>query len=143
VPGRKLLVAATSGHGFVTSEDDAIAMTKKGKQVMNVKTGVEAVACHVVAPEADSVAVIGENHKLLLFPLSELPEMARGQGVFLQKYNSSVLCDAIAYRHRDGLKDSNGKTYTASELKDWKGARAQAGRLAPRGFSKANKFSEN
>ena len=142
VPGRRLLVAATSGHGFVTSEDDAIAMTKKGKQVLNIKPGVEAVACHAVAPDADTVAVIGENHKLLLFPLSDVPEMGRGQGVYLQKYNASNLCDAIAYKSRDGLKDSNGKSFTASELKDWKGSRAQAGRLAPRGFSKANRFAD-
>jgi topoisomerase-4 subunit A len=142
VPGRKLLVAATSGHGFITGEDDAIAMTKKGKQVMNVKPGVEAVACHAVPADADTVAVIGENHKLLLFPLAELPEMGRGQGVFLQKYNNSHLSDAIGYKARDGLKDGNGRAFTAAELKDWKGARAQAGRLAPRGFSKANKFAE-
>jgi topoisomerase-4 subunit A len=142
VPGRKLLVAAISGHGFVTNEDDAIAMTKKGKQVMNVKPGMEAVAVHAVPSDADTVAVIGENHKLLLFPLSEVLEMARGQGVFLQKYNASHLSDAIAYRGRDGLKDSNGRAFTASELKEWKGARAQAGRLAPRGFSKADKFAD-
>ena len=142
VPGRRLLVAATSGHGFLTNEDDAIAMTKKGKQVMNVKPGIEAVACHAVPPEADAVAVIGENHKLLLFPLSELPEMGRGQGVFLQKYNNSHLADAIAYRGKDGLKDGNGRAFTASELKEWKGVRAQAGRLAPRGFSKAHKFAD-
>jgi len=142
VPGRKLLVAATSGHGFVTNEDDAIAMTKKGKQVMNVKPGIEAVSCHAVPGDADTVAVIGENHKLLLFPLAELPEMGRGQGVFLQKYNNSHLADAIAYRGRDGLKDGNGRSFTASELKEWKGARAQAGRLAPRGFSKADKFAD-
>jgi topoisomerase IV subunit A len=141
VPGRRLLVAATSGHGFITNEDDAIAMTKKGRQVMNVKPGIEAVSCHAAPGEADSVAVIGENHKLLLFPLSELPEMGRGQGVFLQKYSSSHLADAIAFRGRDGLKDGNGRAFTAAELKDWKGARAQAGRLAPRGFSKANKFA--
>ena len=143
VPGRKLLVAATSGHGFVTGEDDAIATTRKGKQVLNVKPGIEAVACHAVPDGADSVAVIGENHKLLLFPLADLPEMARGQGVFLQKYTGSHLSDAVAFKGRDGLRDSNGKTFTASELKDWKGARAQAGRLAPRGFSKANRFADS
>jgi len=143
VPGRRLLVSATSGHGFITPEDDAIAMTKKGKQVLNVKPGIEAVACHAVPVDADTVAVIGENHKLLLFPLSEVPEMGRGQGVFLQKYNASHLSDAIAYRSRDGLKDGNGRAFTATELKDWKGARAQAGRLAPRGFSKADKFASD
>jgi topoisomerase-4 subunit A len=142
VPGRKLLVAATSGHGFVTSEDDVIAMTKKGKQVLNVKPGVEAVACRAVPPDADCVAAIGENHKLLLFPLSDLPEMARGQGVFLQKYNNSHLSDAVAFKGADGLKDNNGRAFGTSELKDWKGARAQAGRLAPRGFSKNNRFGD-
>ena len=142
VPGRRLLVAASSGNGFITNEDDAIAMTKKGKQVMNVKPGIEAVSCHAVPGDADIVAVIGENHKLLLFPLSEVTEMGRGQGVFLQKYNASHLSDAIAYNGKDGLKDGNGRAFTASELKDWKGSRAQAGRLAPRGFSKADKFAD-
>jgi topoisomerase-4 subunit A len=140
VAGRRLLVAATSGHGFITNEDDAIANTRKGKQVMNVKPGIEAVACHAIPDGTDSVAVIGENHKLLVFPLAELPEMGRGQGVYLQKYNNSHLADAIAFRWKDGLKDANGRLFTAAELKDWQGARAQAGRLAPRGFSKADKF---
>jgi topoisomerase-4 subunit A len=140
VPGRKLLVAATSGHGFITNEDDAIAMTKKGKQVMNVKPGVEAVSCHPVS--GDHVAVIGENRKLLIFPLAEVPELGRGQGVFLQKYKDGGLTDAVAFTWKAGLKDGNGRTFEPSELKEWKGARAQAGRIAPRGFSKSGRFAD-
>jgi topoisomerase-4 subunit A len=140
VPGRKLLVAATSGHGFITNEDDAIAMTKKGKQVMNVKPGVEAVSCHAVS--GDHVAVMGENRKLLIFPLPEVPELGRGQGVFLQKYKDGGLTDAIAFTWKAGLKDANGRTFAPSELKEWKGARAQAGRIVPRGFSKSGRFAD-
>jgi topoisomerase-4 subunit A len=140
VPGRRLLVAATSGHGFITSEDDAIAMTRKGKAVMNVKPGVEAVSCHGV--DGDHVAVIGRNHKLVIFPVTEVPEMARGQGVYLQRYNNSELADAIAFTWKTGLKDANGRTFTPAELKEWRGARAQAGRLAPRGFAKTDRFAD-
>ena len=140
VPGRKLLVAATSGHGFITGEDDAIAMTRKGKAVMNVKPGVEAASCHGV--DGDHVAVIGRNHKLVIFPIAEVPEMAKGQGVYLQRYSNSELADAIAFHWKTGLKDANGRTFTPSELKEWKGARAQAGRLAPRGFAKTDRFAD-
>jgi topoisomerase-4 subunit A len=140
VPGRRLLLASTSGHGFITNEDDTIAMTRKGKAVMTVKAGAEAVACHSV--KGDHVAVIGKNHKLLIFPLSEVPELAKGQGVYLQRYSGSELSDAVAFTWKEGLKDANGRTFTPSELKDWKGARAQAGRLAPRGFSKAHRFAD-
>jgi topoisomerase-4 subunit A len=136
--GRKLLLAATSGHGFVTGEDEAVAMTKAGKRVMNVKTPGEAVVCAFV--EGDSVAVIGENRKLLIFPLSEVPELARGQGVYLQRYKDGGLLDAASFTWKEGLRDENGRTFTPSELKDWKGARAQAGRLPPRGWAKSGKF---
>ena len=136
--GRKLLLAATTGHGFVTNEDEAVAMTKAGKRVMNVKMPGEAAVCRFV--EGDSVAVIGENHKLVIFPLSEVPELARGQGVYLQRYKDGGLLDATAFTWKDGLRDENGRTFTPSELKDWKGARAQAGRLPPRGWAKSGKF---
>ena len=115
-------------------------MTRKGKAVMNVKTGIEAVACHGVT--GDHVAVIGKNHKLVIFPLAEVPEMARGQGVYLQRYSGSELSDAIAFTWKAGLKDANGRNFSPAELKDWKGARAQAGRLAPRGFSKSSRFAD-
>src|ERR1700744_5226517 len=112
VPGRKLLLAATSGHGFITSEDDAIAMTKNGKRVMNVKPGIEAA---VVRPLAgDHLAVVGENRKLLIFPLSEVPEMARGQGVYLQRYKDGGLADAVAFVWKEGLLDENNRSFPPS-----------------------------
>jgi topoisomerase-4 subunit A len=138
VPGRKLLVAATSGHGFITSEDDAVAMTRSGKKVMNVKPGIEAVACRPVS--GDSVAVVGENRKLLIFPLTEVPELGRGQGVFLQKYKDGVLVDATTFTWKGGLKDENGRSFEPSELKEWRGERSQAGRIVPRGWAKSGKF---
>jgi len=138
--GRKLLLAASTGHGFITSEDEAVAMTKAGKRVMNVKMPGEAAVCRFV--EGDSVAAIGENRKLIIFPLSEVPEMARGQGVRLQRYHDGGLLDATAFVWKDGLRDENNRTFTLSELKDWKGARAQAGRLPPRGWAKSGKFAQ-
>jgi topoisomerase-4 subunit A len=139
VPGRKLLVAATSGHGFITNEDDAVAMTKNGKRVMNVKPGVEAASCRQVA--GDSVAVVGDNRKLLIFKLEEVPELGRGQGVYLQRYKDGGLLDATTFTWKEGLKDENGRQFEASELKDWRGERSQAGRIVPRGWAKSGKFS--
>ena len=139
VPGRKLLLAATSGHGFITSEDDAIAMTKNGKRVMNVKPGIEAAVARPLT--GDHVAVIGENRKLLIFALSEVPEMARGQGVYLQRYKDGALLDAVAFTWKEGLVDENNRGFPPGELKEWKGERAQAGRIAPRGWAKSGKFA--
>jgi topoisomerase-4 subunit A len=136
--GRRLLLAAHSGHGFVTNEDEAVAMTRSGKKVMNVPVGIEAVVCAFVA--GDSVAVLGENRKLLIFPLTEAPELARGRGVILQRYKEGGLSHARVFAWSDGLKDANGRTFTPSELKEYRGARAQAGRVVPRGFSKLLKF---
>jgi topoisomerase-4 subunit A len=141
VPGRKLLVASTSGHGFITSEDDAVAMTKNGKRVMNVKTGSEAAVCRFV--DGDSIAVVGENRKMLIFPLADLPEMARGQGNYLQRYKDGVLLDVTTFTWKDGLKDENNREWPASELKDWRGARAQAGRIVPRGWAKSGRFARD
>jgi topoisomerase IV subunit A len=141
-PGRKLIVAATSGHGFIVPEDEVLAQTRKGKQVLNVPAGAEAVVC---APAAgDSIAVIGDNRKLLLFPLSELPEMPRGKGVRLQRYKDGGLADVKAFDKKDGLTylDSAMRSFTltSAELKEWWGVRAQAGRLPPRGFPKSGLF---
>jgi topoisomerase IV subunit A len=141
-PGRKLLVASTTGHGFIVPEDEVLAQTRKGKQVLNVTTGAEAALC---APAAgDSVAVIGDNRKLLLFPLEELPEMPRGKGVRLQRYKDGGLADAKTFSKKDGLSyvDSAMRSFTLSsaELRDWWGVRAQAGRLPPKGFPKSNSF---
>ncbi|HXL71233.1 MAG TPA: DNA topoisomerase IV subunit A [Rhizomicrobium sp.] len=139
VPGRKLLMAASSGHGFITSEDDAIAMTKAGKRVMNVKEGSAAVSARPVG--GDQVATVGENRKLLIFALSEVPEMARGQGVILQRYKDGGLADAVAFEWKAGLTDENNRNFPSSELKEWKGERSQAGRIAPRGWAKSGKFA--
>jgi topoisomerase-4 subunit A len=139
VPGRKLLLAAESGHGFITNEDDTLASTKKGKGVMNVKPGVEAKVCRVV--EGDSVAVVGDNRKLLIFSLTDVPELARGQGVYLQRYKDGGLLDATCFTWKEGLKDQNNRVFEPSELKEWKGERAQAGRLPPRGWAKSGKFA--
>jgi len=137
--GRKLLLAASSGHGFVTGEDDAVAMTRSGKRVMNVGEDTKAAAAVFVA--GDSVAVVGENRKLIIFPLAEVPELARGRGVRLQRYKDGGLSDVRVFDWKAGLTDSNGRTFTPDELKDYRGSRAQAGRIVPRGFSKAIKFS--
>ena len=141
-PGRKLLVAGSGGHGFIVNENEVLAMTRKGKQVLNVREGEEAV---VVAPvSGDSVAVIGENRKLLLFPLIELPEMPRGKGVRLQRYKDGALADAKVFDKKEGLiyldAAKRGFTLSAAELRDWWGQRAQAGRLPPKGFPKSGKF---
>ena len=138
--GRKLLVASTSGHGFIVPEDEVVAQTRKGKQVLNVSAGDEAAVCAPV--EGDSVAVIGENRKLLLFPLKELPEMPRGKGVRLQRYKDGGLADAKTFVKKDGLTylDSADRSFTLTDLRDWWGARAQAGRLPPKGFPKRNSF---
>jgi topoisomerase-4 subunit A len=141
-PGRKLLIAATSGHGFVVPEDEVVAMTRKGKQVLNVSEPDEARCC--VAAEGDMVAIIGENRKMLVFPLAEVNEMVRGKGVRLQRYKDGSLSDIAVFEKKEGLSwlDPAGRTFTLpmSELKYWIGQRAQAGRLAPKGFPRSNKF---
>jgi topoisomerase-4 subunit A len=141
-PGRKLLIAATSGHGFIVPEDETVAMTRKGKQVLNVEEPAEACCC--TPAEGDMLATVGENRKLLIFPLDEVNEMSRGKGVILQRYKEGGLSDARVFTSQHGLSwlDSAGRSFTLpmSELKDWLGQRAQAGRLAPRGFPKTNKF---
>ncbi len=143
-PGRKLLVASESGHGFIVAEDEVVAMTRKGKQILNVKGDDEAAVC--VPVEGDSVAVIGNNRKLLLFPLKELPEMPRGKGVRLQRYKDGGLADAKTFSKKEGLTyvDAADRTFTlaSAELRDWWGTRAQAGRLPPRGFPKSGKFGD-
>jgi topoisomerase-4 subunit A len=136
--GRKLLLAASSGHGFATAEDDALAMTRSGKRVMNLPPSIEAAVCTFV--EGDSVAVLGDNRKLLIFPIAEVPELGRGRGVILQRYKDGHLVGARVFTWKQGLRDANGRTFTPSELGDYRGARGQAGRIVPRGFSKADKL---
>ncbi len=138
-PGRKLLVAASDGRGFVVPEDDVLAQTRGGKQVLNLGGGAEAQACAIV--EGDHVAVVGDNRKLVVFGLGEVPEMTRGRGVILQKYKDGGLSDVKVFRLKDGLTWKIGeRTRTETDLKPWLGQRAQAGRLPPRGFPVNNKF---
>jgi topoisomerase-4 subunit A len=141
-PERKLLVASHEGYGFIVPEDEVIAMRRAGKQVLNVSGTDEAVTCTVV--QGDHVAVMGENRKLLLFPLSEVNEMTRGKGVRLQSYKDGGLSDVKCFKLKDGLivydKSNRARTYTASDLKDWRGSRAQAGRLPPKGYPSGHKF---
>ena len=139
-PGRKLLVASSDGRGFIAAEDGVIAHTRGGRQVLNVAGDVEAHACAPV--EGDHVAVIGENRKLLVFPLSELPEMGRGRGVRLQSYRDGGLSDIATFDLAAGLSWSLGeRTRTETDLAAWIGKRAQAGRLPPKGFPRTNRFS--
>jgi len=141
--GRKFLIASTEGQGFVVNEDECVGNTRKGKQVMNVKMPAEAKAITVVS--GDMVAVIGTNHKMVVFGLDQVPEMARGRGVRLQKYTSASLSDVTTFDFREGLawKDGAGRDQrmTMKELADWRGNRADAGRLA-HGLPKSNKFGK-
>ncbi len=140
--GRKILLASSDGNGFVVAESDVVATTRKGRQVLNVKAPVEAQTCAHVPEGADHVAVVGENRKLLIFPFAELPEMTRGKGVRLQRYKDGGLSDAKAFVLADGLtwQDSSARTWTVTDLKEWLGLRAQAGRLPPKGFPRNNRF---
>jgi topoisomerase-4 subunit A len=139
-PGARLLVASSDGRGFVVPEDEIVAQTRAGRQALNVSGGIEAQVC--VPAEGDSVAVVGDNRKLLIFPLSELPEMGRGRGVMLQRYKDGGLADATVFTWDDGLTWRAGeRSRTETGLDDWLGKRAQAGRVAPKGFSRANRFS--
>ncbi len=141
-PQAARLLIGDDGRGFVVAEDDLVSSTRKGRAVLNLNPGAR---LKIVAPvEGDHVAAIGENRKLLVFPLIEAPRMARGKGVRMQAYKDGGLADAKTFALKDGLTwvDSSGRTYTvaAAELKEWIGHRADAGRLPPRGFPKNNKF---
>src|SRR5438132_3996063 len=146
--GRKFLVASRAGRGFVVPEDECVANTRKGKQVLNVDLPDEARAIAPVGGEL--VAGVGENRKMLIFPLEQVPEMTRGRGVRLQRYKDGGLSDVKTFQAADGLTwiDPAGRTYALSikDRADWRGNRADAGRLAPKGFPKTNRFgplSEN
>ena len=141
-PERRLLVVSTEGRGFVVPEAEILANTRKGKNVMTVSAPEEMRVC--VSAAGDTVAVLGENRKLLLFPLVQVPEMNRGKGVRLQKYKDGGVADARVFNKKDGLswQDSSGRTFVRpmNELKEWVGDRAQAGRIRPDGFPRSNRF---
>jgi topoisomerase IV subunit A len=142
--GRKFLVASTEGRGFVVPEDECLANTRKGKQVLNVAMPDEARA--IAVAEGELVAAIGDNRKMLVFPLEQVPEMTRGRGVRLQRYKDGGLSDVKAFKVEEGLSwtDTAGRAFslTLKELADWRGNRADAGRLAPKGFPRSNTFSQ-
>ncbi|MBS1302182.1 DNA topoisomerase IV subunit A [Loktanella sp. SALINAS62] len=149
-PGGKLLVASTEGDGFIVPEDDVIAQTRAGKQVLNVKEGAAKVIRRV---QGDTVAVVSENGRFLVFPVDELPEMGRGKGVRLQKYKrvfgkqgtlelDGGLGDVTTFDWNAGLSWTmgGGKTRTQEDMSDWKAARGSVGKRAPHGFPKSNRF---
>jgi topoisomerase-4 subunit A len=139
---RRFLVASAQGQGFVVAEDECLGNTRKGKQVLNVKAPDQARALAPV--EGELVASIGENRKMVIFPIEQVPEMARGRGVRLQRFKDGGLSDLKTFKAQDGLiwVDSAGRSFTFAlkELADWRGNRADAGRLAPKGFPRNNKF---
>ncbi|MEM9754594.1 MAG: DNA topoisomerase IV subunit A [Pseudomonadota bacterium] len=140
---RRLLVASSQGDGFVVPEAEVVAQTRSGKQVLNVRGDAVARVCRPVPADATHVACVGENRKVLVFALDELPEMTRGKGVRLQKFKDGGLSDARAFRLEDGLdwQDPAGRTRTEADLTDWMGKRAGTGRMAPRGFPRDNRFT--
>ena len=140
IPDQRLLLASSAGDGFIVRHDDVIAQTKNGKQILNVKGNSTAKVCRNI--NGDHIAVVGENRKVLIFSITELPEMVRGKGVRLQKYKEGGLSDITTFNLSDGLSwlDPAGRTRTETNLEEWMGKRATAGRMAPRGFPRNKKF---
>jgi topoisomerase-4 subunit A len=143
-PEMKLLIASSDGKGFLTSGEATLAETRKGKQLVNVRPGGRVAVVRLVPEQANAVAVIGDNRKMLVFALSELPELARGQGVTLQRYRDGGLSDAIAFPLSEGLSwmlgGESGRVRTETDLAPWRAARGAAGRLPPIGFPRSNRF---
>ena len=144
-PESKLLIASSDGKGFVTSGDATLAETRKGKQLVNVRPGARVAVVRPIPAAADTVAVIGDNRKMVVFPLAELPELARGQGVTLQRYRDGGLSDAVAFAVAEGLSwplgGETGRVRTESDLSPWRAARGAAGRMPPIGFPRDNRFA--
>ncbi|MDR6634043.1 topoisomerase-4 subunit A [Phyllobacterium sp. 1468] len=142
-PERKLLLSSHMGNGFLVPEAEVIANTRKGRQVMNVKTPDE--ARHCIPISGDSVAIVGENRKMLVFPLTQIPELARGKGVRLQRYKDGGVADIRVFTMEQGLtwQDASGRSFTRGklELLEWAGPRATAGRMVPKGFPRSGRFS--
>ena len=138
---RKFLVASSKGDGFIISETETNAQTKNGKQILNLKDGAKAIVCKTL--NGDHIACIGENRKMLIFPISDLPEMTRGKGVRMQKYKDGGLSDASTFNISSGLswRDPADRQRTETKLEDWISKRASSGRMAPRGFPQDNKFN--
>ncbi len=152
LPNARMLLASSNGKGFVAKMSDAVAETRKGRQVVSLKSGVRLKVCRPAPVEAateeerknDYVAVVGDNRKLVVFPLAELPEMAKGQGVTLQRYKDGGLSDSVCFRLDEGLSwnmgGDSGRVRIEKEIHQWRAARGAAGRLPPQGFPRDNKF---
>lgn len=140
-PDRKLMMASRQGFGFVVAESGVVAMTRNGKQILNIRGPDQAAVCKFV--NGDHLAVIGDNRKMLILEIAGLPEMAKGRGVRLQKYSSGGLSDLVTFNLEDGLrwKDPAGRTRREKQLDGWQGKRATTGRKAPHGFPKDNLFT--
>ena len=140
----RLLLASTSGHGFVAQMSEVVAETRKGRNVVNLKPKAALAVVRPIATADDSVAAVGENRKLVVFPLAEVPVMARGQGVMLQRYRDGGLSDALSFAFADGLSwamgGETGRTRTETDLAPWRVARGAAGRMPPTGFPRNNRF---
>ena len=143
-PGARLLLASSIGKGFVAETDELLAETRKGRQVVNLKGDTVLRVIREIAPDHDHVACVGDNRKLIVFNLEEMPVMARGQGVMLQRYRDGGLSDATTFSLADGLSwqmgGSGERTRTENEIWQWKVARGAAGRMPPQGFPKNNTF---
>ncbi|MCY7338595.1 MAG: DNA topoisomerase IV subunit A [Sphingomonas bacterium] len=143
-PGDRLLVATSDGRGFVTSGEASLAETRKGKQLVNLRPGAKVALLKAIVAHADAVAVIGENRKMLVFPLAELPELGRGSGVQLQRYRDGGLSDAMAFAMTDGISwplgGDSGRVRSESDLTPWRAIRSASGRIAPNGFPRSNRF---
>src|SRR5690606_20659175 len=143
-PGTKLLLASSGGRGFAAVTDELLAETRKGRQVVNLRDGHKLAVARPIAPEHDHVAVVGENRKLVVFHPPELPVMARGQGVTLQRYRDGGLADATTLKLEEGLSwqmgGESGRVRTEKDIRMWKVARGAAGRLPPQGFPRDNRF---
>ena len=140
----RLLLAANDGKGFVVKSSDIIAETRKGRQVVNVRAGAKLAVVRPISADHDYVAAVGDNRKLVVFPLNELPEMGRGQGVTIQKYKDGGLSDVVTFKLEEGLSwamgGDTGRTRTESDLTPWRVARGAAGRMPPLGFPRDNTF---
>ncbi|MBB4631151.1 DNA topoisomerase IV subunit A [Sphingosinicella soli] len=140
----RVLLVANDGRGFIAANEDLLGETRKGRQVMTFKKGVRLHSIRAIDAAHDHLALIGENRKLLIVPIAEIPVMVRGQGVALQKYRDGGLSDALPFRLADGLSwtmgGKEGRTRTETDLANWMGARAQVGRLPPMGFPRSNRF---
>ena len=143
-PGLRLLLASSAGKGFVAQAGELLAETRKGRAVVTARPGVKLCVVREVSEGHDHVAVVGDNRKLVVFALDELPEMSKGQGVTLQRYRDGGLSDATTFRLESGLSwamgGETGRTRTESEMAQWKVARGAAGRMPPQGFPRDNRF---